>query len=121
MSDEIVVEDDEMGTVQALLSRAQRGDVSVLPELQRYLDEHPVLWLEIGNLGIQTERCWIQLISSEDLLLAESLRRTIRQLRVQLVGSTPSPMLQMMGQRAIIAWLQTHHAGSRVGPSKHAA
>ena len=41
--------------LQQLLSRAQQGDLSVLGQLRRVLEDNPQLWETFGNLAAQAE------------------------------------------------------------------
>ena len=109
MSDTITIEDDETGRVKAIIKRASVGDTSVLPELREVLDNNPALWRHLGNLATQTERVWIDLITSNHLVASESLRRFIAALKLELVGPDPSPVLRLQSEQVAISWLQLHH------------
>lgn len=110
MSDMITTEDDETGRVQAIIKRAEAGDVSVLPELRVFLDDNPALWRQMGNLATHAELVWVELIAGTSQVAAESLRRFIATMKCDLIGPSPSPALRLQADQVAISWLQLHHA-----------
>src|SRR5208282_4850065 len=56
--------------LQQLLSRAQQGDLTVLGQLRRVLEDTPQLWETFGNLAAQAEGALVKLAAGTDLLLA---------------------------------------------------
>ena len=95
--------------LESLVQRAQRGDESVLPELRQVLDAHPELWRRCGDLALQAQTAWLQLIGGKDLLLRESLQRKLEQLKVELAGTDPSPLEKLLVERATATWLQLQY------------
>src|SRR5262245_1955874 len=59
--------------LESLVQRAQQGDEGALPELRQALDNHPEFWQRCGDLALQAQTAWVQLISGKDILLRESL------------------------------------------------
>ena len=84
----------EMDELAQLLKRAEAGDRSVLPQLQRALDGNPDLWRGYGDLAAHAEASLAMLAAGPNLLLAESLRRKLAELKAELGGESPSPPLQ---------------------------
>src|SRR5262249_26961279 len=72
--------------LESLVQRAQQGDECVLPELRQVLDAHPELWQRCGDLALQAQTAWLQLISGKDLLLREAVQRKLDQMKEELVG-----------------------------------
>jgi hypothetical protein len=60
--------------------------------LRQVLDAHPEFWQRFGDLALQAQTAWLQLISGKDLLLRESLVRKPDQLKAELAGTDPSPL-----------------------------
>jgi hypothetical protein len=96
--------------LQELVSRAQAGDRSVLPELRAFLDDNPSVWSQTDDLAVQAQELWLQLLAGKDLLLEESVRRKLEELRVELAGCSPSPLEQLLVQRVLACWVQSYYA-----------
>ena len=103
-------EPETLLTVQALLDRARAGDDAVLPELRALLDENPSLWREVGDMAHQAEQIWIELVAGPDLLARESLIRQLAELRAEIIGSDPTPLEKLLGERIVINYLIAWHA-----------
>ena len=89
-----------------LLQRAEAGDRSVLPQLRRALDGDPDLWRGYGNLAAHAEASLAMLAAGPNLLLAESLKRKLAALKVELGGESPSPLERLLAERVSASWLQ---------------
>jgi hypothetical protein len=100
--------------VARLLGRAEKGDVTVLPQLRRLLDESPQLWRDYGDLAAQAQANWVQLAAGINLLLAESLSRKAAELRSELAGPSPSPLEKLLAERVVACWLQVSFYDSQV-------
>lgn len=93
-----------------LIRRAQNGDRSVLPQLRKAIDEEPSLWSTYGDLALQSQTAWLNLIAGQDLLLSECVQRQLASLREDLAGSDPSPLERLLVERVAACWLQCHYA-----------
>jgi hypothetical protein len=89
-----------------LLKRAEAGDRSVLPQLQRALDGNPDLWRGYGDLAAHAEASLALLAAGPNLLLAESLKRKLAELKAELGGASPSPLEKLLAERVSTSWLQ---------------
>ena len=89
-----------------LLKRAEAGDRSVLPQLQRALDGNADLWRGYGDLAAHAEASLAMLAAGPNLLLAESLRRKLAELKAELGGESPSPLEKLLAERISTSWLQ---------------
>src|SRR5262245_23529718 len=113
--------------LELLVQRAQQGEESVLPELKQVLDAHPRLWQRCGDLALQAQTAWLQLICGKDLLLRESLQRKLDQLKADLAGTASSPLERLLVERATATWLQLQYADTVCGgvkgnsPAQHQA
>jgi hypothetical protein len=90
-----------------LLKRAEAGDRSVLPQLQQALDGNPDLWRGYGDLAAHAEASLAMLAAGPNLLLAESLKRKLAELKAELGGEAPSPLEKLLAERVSASWLQT--------------
>ena len=75
-----------------LLQRAEAGDRSVLPQLRQVLDSDDHLWRSYGDLAAHAEASLAMLAAGPNLLLAESLKRKLAELKAELGGESPSPL-----------------------------
>src|SRR5262249_35937504 len=96
--------------LESLVQRAQQGDEGALPELRQVLDAHPEFWQRCGDLALQAQAAWLQLICGKDLLPRESLQRKLDQLKADLAGTDPSPLERLLVERASATWLQLQNA-----------
>ena len=92
-----------------LLKRAEAGDRSVLPQLQRALDGNAALWRGYGDLAAHAEASLAMLAAGPNLLLAESLKRKLAALKAELGGESPSPLERLLIERVTATWLQTNY------------
>lgn len=97
-------------TLQSILSRARQGDKTVLPKLQRLLDLKPEIWRVGHDLVTMSELAWLKRLSAGDLLALESFRRQVQQLKVDLIGPTPTQLEKLLADRIAAAWLAVHDA-----------
>jgi hypothetical protein len=95
---------------ESLVQRAQQGDEGVLPELRQVLDAHPEFWQRCGDLALQAQAAWLQLISGKDLLLREALLHKLEQVKGDLAGTGPSPLEKLLVERATVTRLQLQYA-----------
>jgi len=97
-----------------LVQRAQNGDQTAVPGLRMFLDAHPEVWLQAGDLAKQATEAWKQMIAGPDLLLAESLQRKLEAMKVELLSADPSPLETLLVDRIAACWLALHHAEATV-------
>jgi hypothetical protein len=97
--------DDPAEQLKALLTRAQGGDLTVLPELRDTLDRYPQIWKNIGDLGKTAENALLAAIAKKDLATTEAIRKYSEKLRAELGGLTASPLEQLLIDRLLLDWL----------------
>lgn len=98
--------------LRVLLRRAEQGDPSVLPALRALLDARPALWQHCGDVARLAEADWVDLIAGRDLLVRESLRRSLAAQKADLAGADASPLERLLAERVAITRLQVNHADS---------
>src|SRR5438445_399880 len=96
--------------LREVVQRAEQGDRSALPALRKFLDEHPAVWRQCGDLAAVAERAWLDLACGTNLALRESVMRRLEQLRAELGRETASPLEPLLVDRVVSCWLQAHHA-----------
>ena len=94
---------------QALICRAEKGDATALEPLRRLLDEQPHIWRTHGELARDAEASWLQLAAGNNLVLRESLKRKMDELRAELTEDAASPLERLIVDQVVIAWLQASH------------
>jgi len=100
-----------------LVQQARQGDEEVLPRLRDMLDTRPELWQHFGNLAGHAREAWLRLISADDLALRESTARKAEDLSRELAGPEPTVVERLLAERAVLCWLQVHHADTLAAQS----
>lgn len=92
--------------LEATLILARRGRKEILPKLRKLLAENPELWKQVGNLALQSQESWLQLISGQNLYLGEALRRHLDEMRSDLSGPKASPLERILVDRILATHVQ---------------
>jgi hypothetical protein len=100
------------------LELAEKGDRSVLPELSAALDADKRLWKTYGDLAAHAEAALGMLAAGNNLLLAESLKRTLSAMKTELGGQAPSPLERLLIERVTATWLQVNYFDGLVAQAK---
>ena len=109
----------ETERMRRLLERAESGDRSGLPALERLLDTTGEVWRADGVLARVAEDAWVELVSGPNLLLKESLRRKLAELKSGLLsGPAASPLEQLLVERVGAGWLQTAYADAAAAQAR---
>lgn len=95
--------------LQDLVRRAQKGDVSALSRLRRFLDGRPEIWKQVGNLTALVETAWITAIANENALAAESIRRGAAEMRAEIGGANPGRLETLLVDHVMECWLQLQY------------
>jgi hypothetical protein len=64
----------------------------------------------VGDVSRLAERAWVDLLSSNSLLAAESISRYLRQLKAELAGPNPTPTEHMLIDMVGVRFLAAQHA-----------
>ncbi len=92
-----------------LVKRAQAGDPTVLPLMREILDAHPEVWQHVGDLSTVAERAWIALLSADNPLAVESMKRTVAEMKLDLGGEHPTRMERMLVDQVIMCWMEVKY------------
>ena len=109
----------ETEQMRLLLERAESGDRSVLPALEMLLDATPEVWRAYGDLARVAEDSWVELVAGPNLLLNESLRRKLAELKSDVLSDpTASPLERLLVERVGAGWLQTTYADAAAAQAR---
>lgn len=68
---------------------------------------------------------WLDLVAGPDLLVAESVRCKLDEMKAELGGPSPGPLEVLLVERVLACWLQAHYADASYaqarGPGSTAA
>jgi hypothetical protein len=96
--------------LEQLVLRAEQGDKDVLPALRQALDAHPEVWQNYCQLGAMAEAAWLQMMAGDNVMMFESWRRQVEQLKAEVAGESASPLERLLAGRVGAAWLQVQCA-----------
>ena len=96
------------------MDRSAHGDPSVVPELWAWFREHHDIWSFATDVARQAELAAMALYTGPDPADQQIMGRRLQQLKAELAGPSPSPIEQLLANRAALDWLLLHlldHAG----------
>ena len=106
-ADACVIDKDHF---QELVEKANNGDKEALTQMQKVLDEQPLIWGQVGDLAAHARLSLIRAISGGDKLLFESVTRKTREMETELAGESPSLVERLAVERVVSCWLHMQHA-----------
>jgi hypothetical protein len=92
-----------------LVEQARAGDETVLPQLQRVLDDHREIWQHFANLAGHVQGEWVKLLAGSDLVVRESLLRRAQAMRAELEGPGPSRLERLLCDAIVTTWLEAEY------------
>jgi len=104
-----------LSPLQATIILARRGDIRILPRLRDTLDETPDLWRHCGNLTLQAQESWLQLIAGKNLFMSETLRHHLDAMRCELVGANGNALERLLVDRILACYVQVLYFDSHEG------
>ena len=90
-------------------AKAKKGDRSVLPEINQFLDNPAALAL-FGDVGRHVLLKWVMLVAGDDLIWSQALLRFASDLRTRLAGANPTALDYLLAERVVIAWVFVNFA-----------
>ena len=88
-----------------LVDLANIGDATALAQVREILKQQPALVNAAADLEQICRGQALDLVSSTDLVMRESLQLKVEAKEAELGGTTPAPALQAAAKRAALAWL----------------
>jgi hypothetical protein len=98
-----------LGALAGLSVRAERGDPAALCELRRTLARSSGVWQAAADLAGRVEEALIERASGTNLLLAESMRFRLRDLKHEMGGLSPSPAERLVIESLVASWVWLNH------------
>ncbi|MBL8797205.1 MAG: hypothetical protein JNM56_25105 [Planctomycetia bacterium] len=96
-----------------LVRRAMEGDTATLPALREFLDAHPEVVHEAGNLVGQARTAWTNLAAGNNLLVAEAIGREQVTLKDSLGWASATSLERLLIDQITLAQLEIGYASTR--------
>lgn len=88
-----------------MVKRANMGNKACLAGVRRVLDKQPEIWMHTGDVSVLAERAWADRIADGNVLIEESVLRSVQALKASLAGPNPSPVESAVIDLVGVAWL----------------
>ncbi len=100
-----------------LVSQARRGDQDAAEELQRIIRSRKDIWQPVGDLAKHAEELLISQIAQDNLVLGESLRLQLAQMKESLGRDADDPVIALLVDLVVVTWLELHLVRMEAGQS----
>ena len=87
----------------------KRGHRELLPRLRELLRQSPDLFRRIGDLGLQAQQAWADMIAGPDHLLRESFLLFAEEMKESLVGPKATRLEKVAAERIVAAWMEVEY------------
>jgi hypothetical protein len=89
-----------------LLNRAAEGDASCLPEIRAVLSGKRGLHYvqTLGSAANYLRQTIVKKAAGKNILVEEAIRRNLDRLQADLAGPNPTPIEQLLAERASLCW-----------------
>ncbi len=101
---------DAIREIIQLAPQVQQGDPNALARVRTVCDAHPGLWEQIGRALLEVEADWLAVLTGEDPLQTEAIRRELDRRRKALRGDTPTPLEALLVDQLVLCQLEVIHA-----------
>jgi hypothetical protein len=95
--------------LQAVVELVRRGRKELLPRLRELLAAQPEVFQRVGNLGLQAQQAWADMIAGPDDLLRESLVLFAEEMKQDLVGPKASRLEKVAAERIAACWVEVEY------------
>jgi hypothetical protein len=92
-----------------LVELANAGKPKAIKLLRRTMRKHPEIWQQAGNLTRLAEQRLIRIIMRSNNFGRDSLELKLNELKTELGGSSPSPIIRLCVDRVVACWLHLHY------------
>ena len=97
---------DEKKTWVQLRERASRGDREATTELLPFLDQHPQLQEQLGDLSKVALNRWLDLVAGRDEIAKRTTHAKVKELIGSLQQNKDDPLEQLLARQIGLLWLQ---------------
>lgn len=97
-----------MDEFKAVVARAEAGDESSLPMLRAFLDKEFEGFARV-NVEKEARHAIIEPLCGKNLMAQELIMREMRRVARELAGDKPTPIEQMLANRAALCWHIVNH------------
>jgi hypothetical protein len=105
---------------QHLVKQADRGNRDAADQLRQIIRSHRDIWDTVGDLAKYIEQSLIGMISGDNLVLGESLRVKVDDLRDSLRGEVEDDVDRLLVDHIVVTWLETQHTRmAAIQPQQH--
>jgi hypothetical protein len=95
--------------LQATVELVKRGHREMLPRLRELLTAQPEVFRYAGDLGMQAQQAWADMIAGPDHLLRESMILFAEDMKLDLVGPKASRLEKVAAERIVAAWMESEY------------
>ncbi len=92
-----------------LVAQASRGDRDAADQVRRIIRDHRDIWDAVGDLNKHAETSLINMISGNNLVLRESLRAKVDDLRSSLRGNSREEADRLLADHVVTTWLEIQY------------
>jgi hypothetical protein len=100
---------DDRKALRDVIERAQDGDKSVLPALQRALKEEPKISGIFVDLASSLESSLVRKMANGDLMVEECVPHNLKEMKKELAGDDPLPLEKLLVERIAVCWLELQY------------
>ncbi|QGJ68706.1 Hypothetical protein PBC10988_3670 [Planctomycetales bacterium 10988] len=91
------------------VEKANAGNERALRVMKKYLDLHPELWKNLGDLSKVAEEAWLNLCAQEDVLSKEVLRRQLAALKEEILDGSESILEKLLTETVVSTWMELQY------------
>ena len=105
------------GALKSFMERLFLGDPNALPELRTWLQDHPAIWSQCGDLAQHTEQAARDLLAGWNPLVQEAVFRRVQELKAELAGPSATAIEKLLASQVVMDWLLLNLADQALLPN----
>lgn len=111
-SEDVWANNPELPTLeefQRLVRQSRQGDLDAAEELQRIVRNREEIWGPYADLNRHVEMTLIDMMSGGEVVLRESLRAKVDDLKNSILGGADNPVDALLVDQIMISWLELRY------------